>query len=99
MTSPWLFEQAKHFLRTGEFLPELSIEGRWSHILRHCRMAAAEADCERHAMAAMRGRLMAYSKGMPAGRTLRAELQQVSSVAQVEEIASSHMGSVSASVS
>jgi tRNA-dihydrouridine synthase B len=47
----------------------------------------------------MRGRLMAYSKGMPGGRTLRAELQQVSSVAQVEDIAERHMGSVSASVS
>jgi hypothetical protein len=47
-------------------------------------------------MAAMRGRLMAYSKGMPGGRTLRAELQQVSSVAQVEDIAERHMGSVSA---
>jgi hypothetical protein len=39
---------------------------------------------------------MAYSKGMPGGRTLRAELQQVSSVVQVEEIAEIHMGSVSA---
>jgi tRNA-dihydrouridine synthase B len=96
MTSPWLFGQAKHFMRTGEFIPGPSIEGRWSHILRHCRMAATEANSERHAMAAMRGRLMAYSKGMPGGRTLRAELQQVSSVAQVEDIAERHMGSVSA---
>ena len=42
-------------------------------------------------MAAMRGRLMAYSKGMPGGRTLRAELQQVSSVAQVEAISERHL--------
>src|SRR6478752_565564 len=33
MTSPWLFRRAKHFLRTGEFLAEPSIEERWSHIL------------------------------------------------------------------
>jgi tRNA-dihydrouridine synthase B len=91
MTSPWIFGQAKHFLQTGEFFPDPSIEERWIHILRHCKMAAAEADSERHAMAAMRGRLMAYSKGMPGGRSLRAELQQVSSVAEVEEIAGRHL--------
>ena len=91
MTSPWLFRRAKHFLQTGEFLADPSIEERWNHVLRHCRMAAAEADSERHAMAAMRGRLMAYSKGMPGGRILRAELQQVCSVAQVGTISERHL--------
>jgi tRNA-dihydrouridine synthase B len=91
MTSPWLFRRAKHFLQTGEFLAEPSIAERWIHIIRHCGMAAAEANSEKHAMAAMRGRLMAYSKGMPGGRTLRAELQQVSSVAQVEAISKRHL--------
>ena len=57
-------------------------------------MAMAETDSERHAMAAMRGRLMAYSKGMPGGRTLRGELQQVSSVAQVEAISERHLEEV-----
>jgi tRNA-dihydrouridine synthase B len=100
MTSPWLFRRAKHFLQTGEFLPEPSIEERWRHILRHCRMATAETLSEKHAMAAMRGRLMAYSKGMPGGRLLRAELQQVSTVAQVEAISARHLEAVvSASVS
>ena len=57
-------------------------------------MVAAEADSERHAMAAMRGRLMAYSKGMPGGRTLRAELQKVSSVTQLEAISELHLEEV-----
>jgi tRNA-dihydrouridine synthase B len=91
MTSPWLFRRAKHFLQTGECSPEPSIEERWIHILRHCRMVAAETNSERHAMAAMRGRLMAYSKGMSGGRALRAELQHVSSVAQVEAISERHL--------
>jgi nifR3 family TIM-barrel protein len=91
MTSPWIFRRAKHFLQTGEFLPDPSIEERWSHILRHCVMAMAETDSERHGMAAMRGRLMAYSKGMPGGRILRAELQQVSSVSQLEAISRHHL--------
>jgi tRNA-dihydrouridine synthase B len=102
MTSPWIFRRAKHFLQTGEFLADPSIEERWSHILRHCLMAMAETDSERHGMAAMRGRLMAYSKGMPGGRSLRAELQQVSSVSQLEAISKHHLAwarEVSASVS
>jgi len=94
MTSPWLFRRAKHFLQTGQLFPEPSIEERWCHILRHCRMAAAESDSERHTMAALRGRLMAYSKGMPGGRTLRAELQQVTSVTQVEAISERHLEEV-----
>jgi tRNA-dihydrouridine synthase B len=91
MTSPWLFRRAKHFLQTGEFFPDPSLEERWSHVLRHCRMAAAESDSERHTMAALRGRLMAYSKGMPGGRTLRAELQRVTSVSEVEAISDRHL--------
>jgi len=91
MTSPWIFRRAKHFLQTGEFLADPSIEERWSHILRHCLMATAETGSERHGMTALRGRLMSYSKGMPGGRSLRAELQQVSSVAQLEAISERHL--------
>jgi len=92
MTSPWLFRRAKHFLRTGEALPNPSVEERWAHIIRHCRSAVNESDSERHTMAALRGRLMGYSKGMPGGRLLRAELQQVIAVGDVEAIAERHIG-------
>jgi tRNA-dihydrouridine synthase B len=91
MTSPWLFRRAKHFLRTGERLPNPSIVERWTHVIRHCRNATIESDSERHTMAAMRGRLMAYSKGMPGGRLLRSELQQVVEVGDVEAIAERHI--------
>jgi tRNA-dihydrouridine synthase B len=91
MTSPWIFRRAKHFLRCGEFLPNPSIEQRWSHVLRHCWMAVRQGKSENHAIAAMRGRLMAYSKGMPGSRLLRADLQQVSSVAHVQSIAEKHL--------
>ncbi|MBV8140500.1 MAG: tRNA dihydrouridine synthase DusB [Verrucomicrobia bacterium] len=94
MTSPWLFQRAKHFLQTGELPAEPSIEERWRHILRHCRMAVAEAGSERHAIAAMRGRLMAYSKGMPGACTLRTDLQKVSLLAQVAAISERHLEQV-----
>jgi tRNA-dihydrouridine synthase B len=91
MTSPWLFRRAKHFLQSGERLPNPSIEERWAHVIRHCRNTVIESESERHTMAAMRGRLMAYSKGMPGGRLLRSELQQVVNVGNVEAIAERHI--------
>jgi tRNA-dihydrouridine synthase B len=91
MTSPWLFAKAKRFLQDGELLPEPSIEQRWKHILRHCSMAVAESSSEKHTMIAMRARLMAYSKGMPGSRLLRGELQQVSLLSDVQNIAERHL--------
>lgn len=91
MTNPWLFRQAKYFLERGEILPDPTVEARWKHILRHCSMAISQSDSEKHAMSSLRGRLMAYSKGMPGGRQLRCELQQVTALAQVEELAARHL--------
>jgi tRNA-dihydrouridine synthase B len=91
MIAPWIFRQAKAFLCTGEVSAEPSLDERWAHVLRHCRIAVQESDSEEHTMAALRGRLMAYSKGMPGGRLVRGELQQVKSVAQLEEIAEKHL--------
>jgi tRNA-dihydrouridine synthase B len=91
MTSPWLFRQARLFLDTAESVPEPSLMERWAHVLRHCRLAVQENGSERFAIASMRGRLMAYSKGMPDGRSLREALQKVISVAEIEMIASRHL--------
>jgi tRNA-dihydrouridine synthase B len=42
---------------------------------------------EKHAMMAMRGRLMSYCKGFPGAKELRQRLARVESVAEVEGIA------------
>jgi tRNA-dihydrouridine synthase len=99
MNSPWIFSQTKHFLATGELLPPPSPAEKWSLIQRHCQLAVEEcrqdgppgADAEDLAMRSMRGRLMAYSKGMPAGKLLREKFQHVSSIAEVAEIARLHL--------
>ena len=96
MTSPWLFAKAQRFLKDGEILPDPSIDKRWSHIIRHCRMAVAEGGSENHTITAMRARLMAYSKGMPESRQVRAELQQVVSLQDVQDIADRHLDSLRA---
>ncbi|MEM9479000.1 MAG: tRNA dihydrouridine synthase DusB [Verrucomicrobiota bacterium] len=92
MQRPWIFREAKHFLKTGELLPQPSLEDRWKLILRHCRMAI-ESDRygdERHTLMAMRSRLMAYAKGFPGSKKLRSRLSTVTSVSELKEIASGY---------
>lgn len=99
MNSPWIFSQTKQFLATGELLPAPSPAEKWALIERHCQLAVEEcrqngpreADAEDLAMRSMRGRLMAYSKGMPGGKLLREKFQHVSSLAEVAEIARLHL--------
>jgi nifR3 family TIM-barrel protein len=99
MNSPWIFSQTKHFLATGELLPPPLPAEKWELIQRHCQLAIEEcrqngppgADAEDLAMRSMRGRLMAYSKGMPAGKLLREKFQHVSTLAEVAEIARVHL--------
>jgi tRNA-dihydrouridine synthase B len=91
MSYPWIFREAKEFLRTGVVPPARSLEQRWEHILRHCGMAVTEYGSEEHTLASLRGRLMAYSKGMPGGRQLRNELQQVTRLEQLKHVREQHL--------
>ena len=91
MSSPWIFSQTKHFLATGEVLPPPQPTEKWGLIQRHCELAVAECGIEDLAMRSMRGRLMAYSKGLPGSKQLREKFQHVSSLREVEEIARLHL--------
>ena len=42
-------------------------------------------------MRSMRGRLMAYSKGLPGSKQLREKFQHVATLREVEEIARAHL--------
>jgi tRNA-dihydrouridine synthase B len=87
MCSPWIFSQTKHFLATGELLRPPEPAEKWSLIERHCQLAIEEWGDEEAAMRSMRGRLMAYSKGMPASKLLREKFQRVSKLTELQEIA------------
>jgi tRNA-dihydrouridine synthase B len=93
MQSPWIFQEARHFLETGTTPPPPSAEEKWQLMLRHSRMALAwgRYGNERQTMQAMRTRLMHYTKGLPSGRHLRQSLTQVSSLMELEDIATSHL--------
>ncbi len=91
MSSPWIFSQTKHFLATGELLPAPEPAEKWALIQRHCELAVAECGVEDVAIRSMRGRLMAYTKGLPAGKMLREKFSHVRSLGEIAEIAELHL--------
>ncbi|MGI8432764.1 MAG: tRNA dihydrouridine synthase DusB [Chthoniobacterales bacterium] len=93
MSSPWIFAQTKHFLATGVLLPPPEPAEKWALIQRHCQLAVAECGVEDVAIRSMRGRLMAYTKGMPAGKMLREKFPHVCSLSEIAEIAELHLAS------
>jgi nifR3 family TIM-barrel protein len=93
MSAPWVFAGIKHFLSTGEFLPPPPLEAQWEHIRRHCRLHVERRGDEGSAMHSMRSRLMAYSRGMPDAKALRAKFQHVSSLGELDGIAAENIAS------
>jgi nifR3 family TIM-barrel protein len=91
MSAPWIFNEVKHYFATGEQLPPPSIAEKWELIQRHCQLAVEAWGREDQAMRSMRARLMAYSKNFPNAKMLREKFQHVSSLAEMDEIASQHM--------
>ena len=89
MQNPWVFREAKYFLETGENLPPVPLEERWELVLRHCRVAvdSQRYGNEKQTLTAMRSRLMSYCKGFPGAKELRQRICQVSSVAEIEDLA------------
>jgi nifR3 family TIM-barrel protein len=105
MSTPWIFRQIKRYLATGELEPALPLADVWAFITRHARLAVADRrrladaagrDSECGTMHALRGRLMAYSRGLPGGRNLRVAFSSLESLAQLDDIAAAHLaGSLS----
>ncbi len=91
MSAPWIFTEIKHFLATGEILPPPPLEAQWAHIRRHCALNAVRRGDEISAMHSMRSRLMAYSRGMPDAKALRAKFSHVGSLAELDDIAAANL--------
>lgn len=92
MSHPWIFTEIKSAFAGLPYAPPTLAE-RWDLILRHAREEISRRG-ELHGMRGMRGRLMAYTRGLPAGRHLRGELASVSTLAALEELGCRHLESV-----
>jgi tRNA-dihydrouridine synthase B len=91
MQHPWIFREIKHYLATGEHLLRPALEEVWGHIHRHCAREIERQGSELHAMQSMRTQLMAYSRGMPDAKRLRAEFAHVASLVQLDEMAAANI--------
>ncbi len=97
MNNPWIFAEIKAALAGAPFTPPTLAE-RWELVRRHCRDEIAARGDERSAMHGLRGRLMAYTRGMPGARPLRCSLSSVESFGQLEMIIGDHLHAVESGV-
>ena len=89
MANPWIFTEVKHAFEGQAYIPP-TLSQRWDLVRRHCREEVSLRG-KTHGMHGMRGRLMAYTRGMPGARPLRASLSKVETLAQLDGIIASHL--------
>lgn len=96
MAYPWVFREAKQYLESGTVPPPVAEEERWHFILRHARLLLewGKFPNERQAMQSLRSRVMAYTRGLRGGRTLRQQLGTLSSMTELEDIASTYLATM-----
>lgn len=76
IANPWIFQQTKHFLKTGEHLPDPTIEERIRVCLEHLK-ASIEHELPYNAVIPFRKYYSGYLRGLPNVATVRSELMQI----------------------
>ena len=84
VVNPWIFRQAKHYLATGELLPEPTVEERVNLLREHLRLAV-EFKGERVGVIELRKHYSGFLRGMPHVSKIRMELMQFTEAAPILE--------------
>ncbi|MBE7560510.1 tRNA dihydrouridine synthase DusB [bacterium] len=84
IANPWLFRHTRHYLSTGELLPEPSLFERIQVCLEHLRLSV-ELKGEYYGVVEFRKHYSGYLKGLPGVARLRAELMTYTEAAPVIE--------------
>jgi len=82
--NPWIFRQARHYLNTGELLPEPTLEDRVALFREHLRLAI-EYKGERTGVIELRKHYAGFLRGMPHVSKIRNELMQFTEAAPILE--------------
>ncbi len=80
--NPWIFKQAKHFLKTGQHLAEPTHPERIELCVEHLKLSV-ECRGEHHGVTSFRKHYVGYLKGLPNVSKLRADLMQLLKVEDV----------------
>ena len=83
---PWVFEEVRHYLLTGELLPEKSVEERMEIMLRHAGLLIADAG-EAVAMKEMRHNVIWYVKGLHGAAAYRRECGELTTLEGLKALA------------
>jgi tRNA-dihydrouridine synthase B len=84
ISNPWIFNQAKHYLRTGELLPDVTVEERVELLKEHLRLAV-EYKGERVGVIELRKHYSGFLRGLPHVSKIRMELMQFTEAAPILE--------------
>lgn len=83
--NPWIFEQTRHFLETGEELPEPSIQERLMLCADQLRLSVAHHG-ENYGVIIMKKHYGSYLKGIRNGKRLRGEMMQLKEMQPILEL-------------
>ncbi len=90
MNRPWIFAEIRHLARHGSDRAAVSLAARWDFLENHARLETARWEDPVRAVHSMRGRFMAYARGLPAGRELRRRFGQVGTLAELAAVRAWH---------
>ncbi len=76
ISNPWIFTEAKHFLKTGEKLPPATLQERIELCISHLKLSI-QLNGLREGILRLRKHYSGYLKGFPCAAQLRAELMQL----------------------
>ena len=83
--NPWIFAQIKHFMSTGEKLPEVSINERVSAARKHLRLSL-EWKGEKKGIYEMRRHYTNYFRGVAAFKPFRMKLVEAMTFTEVSDL-------------
>jgi len=83
--NPWIFEQSRHYLETGELLPEPTLEEKLNVCAEQLRLSVAHQG-EKYGVIIMKKHYGQYLKGIYNGKKLRMELMKHDTMNPILEI-------------
>jgi len=92
MAHPWIFSEIRAALDGGTAPARVDMESRWEFVIEHVRREIEWwGGREELAVKSMRSRLMAYTRGLPGGSSLREAMQRICSLAELQAAAALHL--------
>lgn len=84
IANPWLFKETRHFLETGELLPQPTLQEKMEVMKEHLRLGA-KFKGEKRAMIELRKHFSGYLRGVRGIAKLRSSLMQETELVPIEE--------------